>query len=192
MPTITKIGRPWLYDSVTGDIVGVKDVDGSEHLFAVTDAAGNLLGAVQPRSNLLLSLQALEGLPGEWSYPTDYPDATVRHTGVAGQARTFWKDGGAVVAGNVNSTDEYTVPAGVSIKELSFVGTPSGDIRVFLDAAQNFGPFTILNNTSVDVIEDVSATTVTAHNSMVFDRRPNPLDPSTMSIVPITSNIPYP
>jgi lysophospholipase L1-like esterase len=36
MPAIQKPGKPWLYDAETGDIIGVKDPDGSEQYFATS------------------------------------------------------------------------------------------------------------------------------------------------------------
>ena len=49
MSTFMKSGQPWLFDSASGDIVGVKDVDGGETFFIreATDASGNtvLVGA---------------------------------------------------------------------------------------------------------------------------------------------------
>lgn len=36
MPAIQKPGKPWLYDTETGDIIGVKDPDGSEQYFATS------------------------------------------------------------------------------------------------------------------------------------------------------------
>lgn len=43
MSTYMKPGQPWLYDSDTGDIVGVKDADGGESGLGrlATDANGN-------------------------------------------------------------------------------------------------------------------------------------------------------
>lgn len=46
MSTYMKAGQPWLYDSSSGDIVGVKDADGGEALLAryATDRSGKVTG----------------------------------------------------------------------------------------------------------------------------------------------------
>jgi hypothetical protein len=45
MPAYTmKSGSPWLYDAETGEIVGLKDADGGEHLlpdFVISSEAPN-------------------------------------------------------------------------------------------------------------------------------------------------------
>jgi len=47
MPVIQKYaGSPWLYDQATGDIVGVKDPDGSEQLFARIPLVGSFHSSV--------------------------------------------------------------------------------------------------------------------------------------------------
>lgn len=48
MSTYMKAGQPWLYDSDTGDIVGVKDRDGGETFFGryARDSSGNVTGLV--------------------------------------------------------------------------------------------------------------------------------------------------
>ncbi len=150
------------------------------------NADGSISGSVQPRSNTLASLQALAGLAGEWSYPTDYPEAMVRHTGVAGGAVTFWSGGGARVAATLTSVTYHT-PVGVSIGALSLSGDPGAAANIILDAAQGYSTFSIFNNSDQQAFESTSGTLIDIGNAQAFIRISNPGAP--LSFIAVGTNV---
>lgn len=91
-----KPGSPFMFDDASGDIVGIKDPDGSELSFltesdvtavrasGITD--GTLSAVVAPRTGTLSALLAVAGVFGETSAPSDYERVRVRHNAVAGEA----------------------------------------------------------------------------------------------------------
>lgn len=86
-----KTGTPFLYDEVTGDIVGWRDPDGDEHLFAgmiVTIDASTTLTSEHDKKILrctaAVTLTYPEGLGAEFSCLVESPasgDVTIDPTG---------------------------------------------------------------------------------------------------------------
>jgi len=126
MAVIRKAGSLWLYDSVTGDIVGVVDPDGGENIFVVT----NTIWADKPSAALN------EG-------------KIIRVTDIGGTAGsrwisdgTYWKpEGGSVVLGSS--------ALGWSIAGTSAVETVLGSVLVPAGAMGVNGNLSIVASWSV-------------------------------------------
>lgn len=132
-----KTGTPFLYDEVTDDIVGWRDTDGGEHLFADSGAGitwivsgetvvgfegpndeefavfrrgpdGSVQAEITPRTGFLETLLGLAGGAGEIASATDQ-NASVVFNGVAGEAIS--RDGVRTHA--VVGTGGVTLAAGI-------------------------------------------------------------------------------
>ena len=94
-------------------------------------AGGSITASVQPRSGLLADLLALDGLAGEWSYPTDAPGVAVRHNGVAGGAVKFVQQGGGrdifINLDGPGYSDGGPVYIPGDVRFITFSGTASGN-----------------------------------------------------------------
>lgn len=123
MSTYMKSGQPWLYDSTSGDIVGVKDSDGGETMFAAWNPTNTAL--VDPVSGLsvkrdyqkkvfsvkgpsILEFASTEFLPAGASFSgagtyNSLGRLAVQSTGTIVHNPTGWHDGTACIEFTPNS-----------------------------------------------------------------------------------------
>ena len=121
MSTYMKPGQPWLYDSASGDIVGVKDADGGETIFAAvsTDSSGNVTGLVGPDGASVLRGPMVSGI---WfTCPSIF---RLRLTGT-GTAQLDSRDS----AGTVTAVSTYILSGATDQIEFPYAGDNAVAIR---------------------------------------------------------------
>lgn len=102
-----KPGTPFLYDDVTGDIVGIKDADGGETLFSFGGGSGG--GGLYNQSvDYAPGASVNNAAPSGWAATKNRLLVTPNAGGstLTGLDATGFSDGWAVLIANVGATDD--------------------------------------------------------------------------------------
>lgn len=136
-----KAGTPFLYDDVTGDIVGIKDADGGESMFSSFGGSGG--GLYNQSVNYAPGASVNDAAPSGWAATKNRILVTPNAGGstLTGLDATGFSDGWSVLISNVSATDDLqlSVASASSAAANRFKGagdlvlTPGGAVLVAIE-----------------------------------------------------------